>query len=139
MNIRILYCRPFVYFLQLILLFTRVSFRHYFIYDSFFFAGPDSGYLFHFIFFSHYGVSGSWRSNHKNISRPMLFSALGSKDIKTFSLHVSKWTRYYISLRTLLISSDILLVRLDVIFQGVMNALSVIKLSLHLQKSQEIY
>ena len=53
------------------------------------------------------------------------------KDIEKFSLHLSKWTQCYISFWTLPISSDILLVRLEVIFQAVMKALSVLKLSLH--------
>ena len=33
--------------------------------------------FFYFIFSSHFGIWSLWRSNHKNISRPMLFNASG--------------------------------------------------------------
>ena len=45
------------------------------------------------------------------------------KRYRNVSLHVNKWTRCYIRFWTLLISKDTLLVRVEVIFQGVMKVL----------------
>ena len=39
-------------------------------------SGPGSCYIFYFIFFNHYGISSSWRSNQKNISHILLTHVL---------------------------------------------------------------
>ena len=114
----------FVYFLQLILLFTRVSFCQYFIYDSFFIycVWLRLSFLFH-IFEPLWNLKFMKVKSQKYITAYVIWCIRFLKDIGTFSLHMSKWTQCYISFWTLLISKDTLLVWLEVIFQGVKKVL----------------
>ena len=114
---------------QSIALFIGVSFRQNFIYNSLFLYWVWLSFLFH-ICQSLWILKFAEVKSEKYVTAYVISRVRFLKDIETFSLHVSKWKQCYISFWTLLISRDTLLVRLEAIFQGVMKALSVMKLSL---------
>ena len=103
----------FLYFSQLILLFTSVSFCQYFS-------------LVQVVFF----ISYFWAIMEFEVYEGQITKIYHGlcylmhqviKRYRSISLHVSKWTQCYISFWTLLISKDTLLVWLEVIFQKVLK------------------